>query len=341
MNTFVNDYNDLCHPRVLEALRALEEDKTPGYGYDAWVEGARKRIQEVLDSHSLIYLLPGATACNMLGLTFPLRPHEAILSPASGHIVNDEVGAIQAKGHRVINLEEVDGKIKAGDLDKSLASFGDFHNVLPGMVYVSQSTEKGTIYQLDELRAIYDVCQDHGVYLYIDGARLGSALYSWDSDMTWKDLARVCDIFSIGGTKNGAMFGDALVFNDPKLGDKFNYYLKQQGALMAKSFLLGAQFEVLFRDGLYDEIATQANRQAKKLSDGLKDLGVDFYATPQSNQIFIKVPTKDLEDLAKKNWFEIIEEVGEDTAIRFVTTYRTQDQEVQGLLEDLKGLASF
>lgn len=334
MNCFVNDYNDLCHPEVLENLLKRQEEVNIGYGYDDIVAQARKKINDILEHDATIYFVPTGTGVNMLGTTYNLKPHEAIISANTGHIVDDEVGAIEAKGHKVLLMDQEDGKINAEDLAKKIDSYGDFHNVLPGMVYISNVTEMGTVYRLEEIRAIYDVCKKKGVLLYLDGARLGVALQS--SDIKWTDLKDICDIFTIGGTKNGALFGEAIVFNDRKLGDKFNFYMKQQGALLSKGFLLGTQYEALFTEGLYDRIAKASYESAQKLVKSLEGTNVKYAATPESNLLFFYMDNKTIEAMQENFLFEIMFPGEGESIVRFVTTYRTTDEEIENLAAALK-----
>lgn len=338
MNNFRNDYHDLCHPKVLENMMTLRGENNVGYGYDSHTERAIELINQRLGANRPVFFVQGGTAANALSISFCLRPHEAVIAADSGHIVNDEVGAIEANGHRVITIPTEDGKLRADQLEKKLASFGDFHNVLPGMVYVSNSTETGMVYTKKELEDIFQVAKKHGVYLYIDGARMGAGLASGACDIKFEDYKDLCHIFSIGGTKNGAMFGEALVFNDWDLSIEFNYYMKQQSSLMAKGFLLGAQFEALFTDDLFFKIGQKAQEKALLLGEKLRDMGAPFAQEPVSNQIFLTVPVEKLEAIERNNDFDIFAQDDKEALIRFVTTYETRDEEIESLVEDLKNI---
>lgn len=338
MNNFRNDYHDLCHPKVLENLLTLRGENNVGYCYDLHSERAIELINERLGARKPVFFVQGGTAANALAISFSLRPHEAVIAADSGHIVNDEVGAIEANGHRVITIPAEDGKLNAQLVEEKLASFGDFHNVLPGMVYLSNSTETGRVYKKKEIMDIYKVAQRYNVYVYIDGARMGAGLASEACDIKFEDYKEFCDVFSIGGTKNGALFGEALVFNDLDLSTEFNYYMKQQSSLMAKGFLLGAQFEALFTDDLFFKIGEKAQENAVKLAEKLKEVKAPFAEEPESNQIFLNVPVEKLEILERNNSFDIFAQDEKEALIRFVTTYETKEEEIDSLVEDIKSI---
>ncbi|MCD1147600.1 aminotransferase class I/II-fold pyridoxal phosphate-dependent enzyme [Peptoniphilus sp. KCTC 25270] len=336
MNNFRNDYHDLCHPKVLESLLTLQGENNVGYGYDGRTANAIDKIQKRLGKKSPVFFVQGGTAANVLAISFCLLPHKAVIAVDSGHIVHDEVGSIEANGHKVLTIPSEDGKMDPEALEELLNSFGDFHNVLPGMIYISNSTETGMVYTKEEIKKIYDLAKEHEVYLYIDGARMGAGLASEECDIQFEDMTELCDIFSIGGTKNGALFGEALVFNNEPLAKEFNFYMKQQSSLLAKGYLYGAQFEALFTDDLLFEIGEQAQEAAKKLAEKLESIGVEFAQRPVSNQIFVNLPTSSLEALAENTQFEIFSEGKEVSTVRFVTTYETKDEEIESLGEELK-----
>lgn len=336
MRNFLNDYSAVGHPRVLEHLENVAKEFHVGYGYDPHTERARKLICKQIGVEKPIYFIPGGTGVNALAISFCIRPHEAVITSKNGHIVEDEVGAIEAKGHKVIQIEDIEGKIQPDTLEETLNSFGYFMNVLPGMVYISNTTELGTVYTKEEIEAIYKVCKRHNVLLYIDGARSGVAINNKYSNIAWEDMSEFCDLYYIGGTKNGALFGEALVFNNEKLGQEFNYYMKQQGLLIAKGFVLGAQFEALFTDNLYNKIATKANENAYELIDALKKVDAEFAVTPQSNQVLIYVTNEKLKALQEDFLFNILEEGEEKSMIRLVTTYRTTTEDIEAICTALK-----
>ncbi|MBS4872459.1 MAG: aminotransferase class V-fold PLP-dependent enzyme [Peptoniphilus sp. oral taxon 375] len=339
MYEFRNDYNSVGHPKVVERLMDQVHTVYPGYGFDQASDRAKEMIQEKIKRDVQINFVPSGTSANILSLTATLKPYEGVVAAESGHIVNDEAGALEAVGHKVVFVESQDGKIKPQALEDYLAQDHDFFNILPKIVYISNSTELGTVYRKAELERIYKACQDHGVYLYIDGARMGSALMSPACDYSLEDLAGLCDIFTIGGTKNGALFGEAVVFCNKDLGENFHYYLKQHGVLTAKGFLMGLQYQALFTDDLYFENAKIANSMAMKLAEGVKDLGLDFAYPAESNQIFVSLPAGLLDKLAQTVTFEDFGPLeGDRECVRFVTTYHTKEEEVQGLLESLRSL---
>lgn len=338
MNNFRNDYHDLCHPKVLDSLLNLRGENNLGYGYDEHTKNAKRKIQESLGAKKPIFFLQGGTAANVLAISFCLRPHQAVIAADSGHIVSDEVGAIEANGHKIITLPTPDGKLKADQVEESLASFGDFHNVLPKMVYISNTTETGRVYRKQEILDIYKVTQKHKVYLYIDGARMAAGLASENCDIKFEDYKDFCDIFSIGGTKNGALFGEALVFNQEDLAEEFNFYLKQQSSLLAKGYLYGAQFEALFTDDLFFKIGQKAQENAVELIKKLKAIEASFAQEAETNQIFLKIPSSKVDELAKNNQFEIFSQDKNQTVIRLVTTYETKQEEIDSIVEEIKNL---
>ena len=339
MYEFRNDYNSVGHPKVVEKLMDQVHVRYPGYGFDQACDEAKEKIQAKINKDVKINFVPSGTSANILSLTANLKPYEGVVAAESGHIVNDEAGALEAVGHKVVYVESEDGKIKAQALKDYLDQEHDFFNILPKIVYISNSTELGTVYRKAELEEIYSICKDHDVTLYIDGARMGSALMSSVCDYSLEDLAGLCDIFTLGGTKNGALFGEAVVFCNKDLGENFHYYLKQHGVLTAKGFLMGLQYGVLFTEDLYFENAKQANAMAQKLVDGLKEIGVDFAYPPESNQIFVALEKDLLDPLAQKVTFEDFGPLeGDLECARFVTTYHTKEEEVDGLLASLKDL---
>lgn len=339
MYEFRNDYNSVGHPKVLEKLKDNVHTIYPGYGFDEASDQAKEKIKTKINKDVTINFVPSGTSANILSLTANLKPYEGVVAAQSGHIVNDEAGALEAVGHKVVFVDADNGKIIPQALKEYLDQDHDFFNIIPKIVYISNSTELGTVYPKKDLEAIYKTCQDHGVYLYIDGARMGSALMSSVCDYSLGDLAQLCDIFTIGGTKNGALFGEAVVFCNKDLGENFHYYLKQHGVLTAKGFLMGLQYDALFTDDLYFANAKIANTMAEKLQEGLRDLGLSFTYPPESNQTFVTLPREILDRLHEKASFEEFGPVSEgQECVRFVTTYHTKEEEVEGLIAGLKEL---
>ncbi len=330
MNNFRNDYSDFGSKEIYQEIEKIFNKKISGYGTDEICNLARDLILKELDSDADIEFVSGGTATNILATTFGLRPYEAVLSASSGHITHHETGSIEATGHKVVTIETSDGKLRASDIKDFVENQAGEIDVKIKVIYISQTTEVGTVYSIDEIREIYEVCEEKDLYLYIDGARIAHAMAANGSKLS--DYAKYSHIFSIGGTKNGAIFGEALVILDENLKKDFRYYLKQRGAMMAKSFLIGLSFKVLFQDGLYYENAKRAYEMSKLLVDGLKDLGRKP-VFGESNQVFIKSNPEEIEKLQKENIFEIENE--KESIIRLVTNYRTSEEEVRGFLDSI------
>lgn len=339
MLNFRNDYAQVGHPKVIQALVDHGKKIYPGYGTDQACQEAKEKIWKALGQERPIYFLPGGTIANALAMTFQLRPYEGVVTPKTGHIVDHEAGSMEALGCKLLYLEEEDGKISPEALEVFLSKKRGVAQVLPRVVYISNTTELGTVYSKEDLEKIYRICKNHDVYLFLDGARLGSALAAEKSQLSFKDLPDLCDFFTIGGTKNGALFGEALVFNREDLAHNFDRYMKQRGVLTAKSFLLGLQFSALFTGDLYMENARWANARARDLSQGLVDLGLSLAYPPESNQIFVLYPKEKIADLEKLASFEEDGERDGQAILRFVTAYHTREEDVEGLLKAIKDLA--
>ena len=342
---FNNDYSEGCHSRVLNKLIATNMEQTPGYGEDHYCKEAADHIRRICGSDALsVHFLVGGTQTNMTVIAAALRPHQGVLCAESGHIHVHETGAVEATGHKVLSLPSSDGKITARQIEKAVtAHYADGsaeHIVQPKMVYISNPTELGTIYSKAELTAISEVCRAHKLYLFLDGARLGYGLTARDNDLTMADIARLCDVFYIGGTKVGALFGEAVVFSNLELSQDFRYLIKQRGGMLAKGRLLGVQFGALLEDGLYFEIAKKANSLADKIRDTLDALGYSYLVPGVTNQIFPILPDALLEKLAKEFSFSEQERVDEHhRAIRFCTSWATTEENVDALCEALQKYA--
>ena len=275
-----------------------------------------------------IHLFPGGTQENLTAISAFLRPHEAVIAANTGHILVHETGAIEATGHKIISMDSSDGKLTAGHLQAALDIHTDEHMVKPRLVYISNSTEIGSIYRKIELEQLSRFCRENSLFLYVDGARLGSALCSEESDMTLSDLAELTDAFYIGGTKNGALLGEALVICKESLKEDFRFHIKQKGALLAKGKLLGIQFLELFRDDLYFELARHANEMAALLRQGIMEAGYSFFSNSTSNQIFPIFPNAMIERLQKNFSFYIWKELDEaHSAVRLVTSWQHRRQQ--------------
>ena len=337
---FINDYSELAHPEIIKAMSAIGTRQFEGYGLD---EFSFKAAELVKDKFSVpdadVHFIGGGTHANLVVLSSILRPHEAVIAPVSGHISVHEAGAIEATGHKICAVGGKDGKLRAADIDATVLWHEDEHCVKPRVAYVSQSTENGTVYTKTELAAISECCRKNGLYLYLDGARLGAAVNSPASDLSYAELAKLVDIFYLGGTKNGALFGEAIVICADGLKTDFRYYLKQKGAMLAKGAAIGLQFEALLKSGLYDELAVHANRMALKMAEGIKRSGYDFLYPAETNQIFPVFPADVSGDLHKYYDFYDWLEVGDKIAARIVASWATPESIVDEFLSDLEASA--
>lgn len=342
---FINDYSEGAHEKIMEAMVSTNRKQTVGYGMDEYCARAAELISAHLHNpKSKVHFLVGGTQTNLTVISSILRPHQGAISADTGHINTHESGAIEATGHKVLTIPSPDGKITAEQVKELVeAHINDAtfeHTVQPGMVYISHPTEVGTIYSKKELTELRAVCDQYELPLFVDGARLGCALTAEDSDVTLFDLAHLSDLFYIGGTKMGALFGEALVINNPALQKDFRYQIKQKGGMLAKGRLLGIQFEQLFTDDLYFELAKHANRMASKLREGIAALGYAFFAESPTNQIFPVLPRTLLEKLGEDYGFAFWCRV-DDThdAIRLCCSWATDEEMVDELLKDLKKLS--
>ena len=337
---FDSDYMEGAHPLILERLVEHNMTKTTGYGCDEICAEARRKVLEACGNpDSEVHFLVGGTQTNTTVIKALLRPHEGVIAASTGHIAVHESGAIEATGHKVLALPHHSGKLVAEDIDHYIAHFyGDEsfeHMVFPGMVYISMPTEYGTLYSLSELEAISQVCRKWQIPLFVDGARLGYALSSPACDVTLADLARLCDAFYIGGTKVGALFGEAVVIRKG-LVPRFFTIIKQQGALLAKGWLLGVQFDTLFTDGLYLNIAGHAVAEATRLREALEAKGYRSYYLSPTNQIFLLLSPEELERVKRITTFTEWERLNDgQTVIRLATSWATLPSEVDYLIENL------
>lgn len=336
--SFANDYSEGAHPRILEAMMNTNLRQNPGYGLDGHCEKAAALIRAECRQPGLdVHFIPGGTQTNLLAIAKALQPHEAVISADTGHINCHETGAVEATGHKILTIPSTDGKLTRDGVAEVIRTHSAEYSVLPKMVYISNTTELGTQYTKQELEDLSRLCRQYGLFLFLDGARLASALTSPANDLTLEDLAQLTDLFYIGGTKNGALFGEALVISNPELKSCFRFHLKQRGAMLAKGWLLGLQFETLFTDGLYYELGRHANEMAAILRKGFEDCKIPFFSSSCSNQVFPIVTEQLANQLAKDYKFET-ERCFEDgtTAIRFVTSWATPEKAVRNFLEYLK-----
>lgn len=342
MIRFNSDYTEGCHPAILERLIETNMEQTPGYGTDEHCKHAASLIKEACNAPDAdVHFLVGGTQTNVTVITAALKHYQGVITATTGHINVHETGALEAAGHKCLAIESADGKLTAEQIaayvDGHYADDSFEHIAQPKMVYISNPTEVGTIYKKIELEAIYNVCKDRGVYLFMDGARLGYGLASRENDLTLADIAALTDVFYIGGTKVGALFGEAVVITNPKLKPDFRYNIKQRGGMLAKGRLLGIQFETLFEENRYMEISAHAARLAEKLKDELRAMGVGFMIDSPSNQQFPILPNTVLDALREKYSFEFNGKVDDaHSAVRFCTCWATREENIDMLLSDIK-----
>lgn len=335
------DYNEGAHERILEKMMESNREQTPGYGEDAYCEEAASIIRGLCEDDSVqVHFLVGGTQTNTTVIAAALRPHQGVLAAVTGHINVHETGAVEASGHKVLPLPSQDGKITAGQVEKAWISHNkDEHMVQPKMVYISNPTELGTTYTLKELEELHNVCKRYGLYLFLDGARLGYGLAAADNTLSFASITRLCDVFYIGGTKGGALFGEALVIKNPVLKEDFRYMIKQRGGLLAKGRLLGIQFIGLLKDGLYLDLAKKADEQADAIREVFTQKGYGFLTENRTNQIFVIMPDADLEKLSKDYVYSYEKRVNETaSAVRFCTSWATKEEAVKALIESIRSL---
>ncbi|MEG0496145.1 MAG: low specificity L-threonine aldolase [Eubacterium sp.] len=334
---FSCDYCEGAHPLILEALCQTNCEQTEGYEEDHFCDHARDLIRDkIACDHCDIHFLSGGTQTNLTFITHVLRPFEAVISADTGHICTHETGAIEATGHKIIAMPGDNGKLNVPLIKKALSDHTDHHMVLPKLVYLSNPTEIGTIYTKAELQAIHSFCHEKDLILFIDGARLASALTAESNDLSLSDYPKLCDAFYIGGTKCGALFGEALVIIKPQLAEHFNFTLKQRGGLFAKGRILGIQFEQLFKDHLYTDLGAHTNRLANRLKVALENAGFDFWVDSPTNQIFPILPNKLIENLRKDYAFRDQCVFDSDhTVVRFVTSWAMTDEMVDAFIKSL------
>ena len=344
MIRFNSDYTEGCHPAILERLTETNMEQTPGYGADEHCKRAAELIKKACDAPGAdVHFLVGGTQTNVTVITSALKHYQGVITANSGHINVHETGAIEACGHKCLVIDTPDGKLTAEMIDRyTKAHFADDsfeHIVQPKMVYISNPTEVGTIYTKAELQAIYETCKANGLYLFLDGARLGYGLASRENDLTLADVAALTDVFYIGGTKVGALFGEAVVITNDALKPDFRYNIKQRGGMLAKGRLLGIQFETLFEEDRYMEVSRHAARLAEKLKDELAAVGVGFIVDSPSNQQFPILPDAVLDKLREKYSFEFNAKVDDThSAVRFCTSWATKEENIDALLADIKEL---
>lgn len=339
--SFKNDYSEGCHPRILEALVQTNLTQQNGYGLDDYCLEAEQLIQQKINNKSSkVFFVSGGTQANLIVISAFLKPHESVIAAETGHIFTNETGAIEATGHKIHGVQTSDGKLKVSDIEKVLSEHQNFpHQLRQKLVYISNSTEVGTIYSKGELQDLSKFCRANKLYLFLDGARLGHALTSETNDLVLEDFAELTDAFYLGGTKNGALIGEAIIINNIELQEDFGFHIKQKGALLAKGRFLGLQFRELLKDDLYFDLARNANEQAMKIKSAFQNEGFGFLAETFTNQIFPILRNEQIEKLQKNFDFYVWKKVdSEFSAIRIITSWATGDDVVEGFVNEIKGL---
>lgn len=344
MIRFNCDYSEGAHPLVLERLVQTNLEQLPGYGADTYCAQAAQLIKKLCHAPQAdVHFISGGTQTNLTVLAASLRPYQCVISPNSGHINVHETGAIEMTGHSILALPHQSGKITAAQVAQTCQKHWQDENPefspQPKVVYISFPTEFGTLYSKEELTALRRVCDEHNLYLFMDGARLGYGLAAPGNDVTWADIAACCDAFYIGGTKLGALLGEAVVLINPKLQKDFRYIMKQRGAILAKGRLLGIQFLTLLQDGLYEKLGAHANRLALLIRDACQQAGLKFLYDSATNQQFPIVPNDVLKKLEQTYAFShIASHSKNETVIRICTSWATTEQDAKQLASDIKQL---
>ena len=336
--SFKNDYSEGCHHIILEALMRTNFSQQNGYGLDDYCAEAERIILEKSKSpHSKVHFVSGGTQANLIVISSILRPHESVIAANTGHIFTNESGAIEATGHKVHGVETTDGKLKPEDIQKVLDAHTNVpHQLKQKLVYISNSTEIGTIYTKKELEDLSNFCKEKNQYLFMDGARLGYALTAESNDLTWEDVAKFTDVYYLGGTKNGALLGEAIVINRQNLQDEFGFHIKQKGGMLAKGRLLGIQFQELLKDDLYWDLAKHANQQAMKIKQTFKEIGCDFLAETDTNQIFPILDNHQIEKLSEQFDFYVWKKIdAQKSAVRIITSWATETEVVERFCEEI------
>jgi threonine aldolase len=338
---FFNDYSEGAHPSILELMAQTNLDQEDGYGYDTLSQQAEALLKQAVGNPAAaVHFVTGGTQANLIALASMLKPYQSVIAPRTAHIHVHEAGAVEATGHKINTVDTVDGKLTADQIQEVIDQHTDEHMVKPKVVSISNSTEVGTVYQKSELESIGRVCRKNNLYLFLDGARLGSALTSKGCDVSLPDLCQWVDMLYIGGTKNGALLGEAIVINHQALQTDFRYHLKQRGALLAKGRVLGVQFIGLFREGLYFKLAEHANALAEKLTQALKEQGFPFLTASTTNQIFPILPNALIGELQKLYGFYVWVQVDAGhAAVRLVTSWATPEEKVDEFIQDVISLA--
>ena len=337
MYSFKNDYSETVHPNILTAINNLGLKQNDGYGTDSYCEDAKKIILKVIECDNAdVHFLPGGTITNLTFISHALRPYQAVISANTAHINIHETGAIEACGHKIVDIVTDDGKLTPELIKPVLEQHENEHWVQPKMVFISNPTEIGTIYSKQEIQALYDFCRNQDLLLYLDGARLAMGITAKESDIKFNDLPKMVDAFYIGGTKVGALSGEALVLINESLKNNFRFSMKQRGAILAKGWLLGLQFKELFTDNLYLKLGKHTNDMAYLLQEIIAEKGFDFLAKVQSNQIFPIMPNWLIDKISEQylisTWSKPNEE---NTCVRFCTSWATSESDIMAFKDFL------
>ncbi|ALI99998.1 threonine aldolase family protein [Rufibacter tibetensis] len=339
--SFTNDYSEGCHPNILQKLTESNLTQQAGYGNDAFTLESVAAIRGLCGKPDLdVHLVAGGTLANLIVLGAFMKSYESVISAETGHINNHEAGAIEATGHKIETVATPNGKLRPEDIKPLINKFPEYHTVKPRIVYISNSTEIGTIYKKQELVELSAFCRENNLLLYMDGARLAMALSAKSNDLTLADIASLTDIFYLGATKCGGLIGEAIVITNEALKKDFKYYIKQRGALMAKGRLFGIQFAELLRDNLMFELGNHANELAQRIAQHFQSLGFTFLTQSETNQIFPILPDSLIQELSKKYGFFVWKKMQEGySAIRIITSWATPDEYVDQFIQDATALS--
>lgn len=329
MYSFLNDYSEGAHPQILDALMSTNDIQTVGYGEDEYCKKAKDIIKKRIKNENVdVHFLVGGTQTNMTFLSHILKNYQAVIACDEGHIHVHETGSIESTGHKILTVPHHDGKVTVEEIDYLLKQYGDEHMVQPKVVYISQTTELGTYYTKQELKILYQYTREHGLYLFVDGARLGSALVVDDAP-TMEELAKWSDAFYIGGTKMGLLFGEALVIVNDLLKEDFRFTMKQKGAMLAKGRLLGIQFYTLLKETLYEDIGSHENEMADIIRQAFKKKGYSIYLPSSTNQIFVDLDESILKKIEKEFLVTRICKLDNCMVrVRLVTSWKTPKEAV-------------
>lgn len=344
MYSFQSDYLEGCAPEILEQLILINKNQSVGYGEDEYCDKAREILKRKLETPNVdIHFIPGGTPCNILACSAALKPYEAVIAAKSGHISLHETGAIETTGHKVIEVEGKDGKVLPEEVVEICETYKGEHMVKPAMLFVTNATEYGSVYTLDELYTLKRVCNKYGLYFYLDGARMANALAAVEvNDIKLSDYPKIFDMFYIGGTKNGALLGEAMVIVNDKLKPNFRYLIKQRGQMLAKNRIIGLSFKVLFENDLYLELAAHANKTANALKYVFETYDIEEYVKSSTNQLFVIMDNLVIKKLEKKYGFTVWSKYDNTSSVvRFVTSWATKEEEILNFANDLKAAMDY